>query len=45
MLSTKLSSMKVLTTSLSLLTSKSVSVEIIDRNSEDRNSCWRLMRP
>ena len=37
--------MNVLTTLLSLLRLNSVSLEIIERSSEDRNSCWRLMRP
>lgn len=45
MLSTKLSWMNMLTTLLSLFSEKNVSLEISDLNREDRNSCWRLMRP
>ncbi|SHW56017.1 Uncharacterised protein [Mycobacteroides abscessus subsp. abscessus] len=37
--------MKVFTTLLSLLSEKKVLCEIIERSKEDRNNCWRLMRP
>jgi hypothetical protein len=35
----------VFTTLLSLLNEKKVSLEISERSSEDKNSCWRLIRP
>ncbi|CFE48798.1 Uncharacterised protein [Mycobacterium tuberculosis] len=37
--------MNMLTTLLSLLRLNKVSVEIIERSSDDKNNCWRLMRP
>ena len=41
----ELSLMNMLTTLLSLLSEKNISLEISDRSSDDRNSCWRLIRP
>ena len=37
--------MKVFTTLLSLLNEKNVLCEIIERSRDERNNCWRLMRP